>query len=301
MVRIGSGMSKCVPARSATAWSARSCIQSRNASAPAIRRAGSASSAAQAAGDVVARRPGPGRSAAARSWMRLQLLEAPAVGLLQVDRGAQEGPRVERVALLADGIQAGRQRGQLAAQPVGEVGERLAGRGPPPRPARRRSASGSRPRHRRPGRRRSRRRRSRRSRRGSARRCPAIWRDAETLPSRASAVSVSRTPAQRLAARSAAGRRCWTSPRSVVGRHQVEDRPDLLGLAGDHADPRGGDVGLVQLDLAGRAARASPPWPRPRGRRPGWRGAGRRWSGARGRSGRRARRGSSRSTRRRGR
>ena len=34
-----------------------------------------------------------------------------------------------------------------------------------------------------------------------------------------------------------------------IGRHQVEDRPDLLCLAADHAHPGRRDVGLVELDL----------------------------------------------------
>jgi hypothetical protein len=47
--RISSGMSKCVPASSATAASASFCIQSRNASLPAILRLGSLSSRSAAA------------------------------------------------------------------------------------------------------------------------------------------------------------------------------------------------------------------------------------------------------------
>ena len=35
----------------------------------------------------------------------------------------------------------------------------------------------------------------------------------------------------------------------ALGRHQVEDRPDLLCLPADHADPGRGDVRLVELDL----------------------------------------------------
>ena len=35
----------------------------------------------------------------------------------------------------------------------------------------------------------------------------------------------------------------------AVGRHQVEDRPDLLRLSADHAHPGGGDVRFVELDL----------------------------------------------------
>ena len=76
----------------------------------------------------------------------------------------------------------------------------------------------------------------------------AICRTAEMLPSRASRVSVSRTPSS--------GRCTGPEPGGDVapgllglGRHQVEDRPDLLRLAADHADPGRGDVRLVELDL----------------------------------------------------
>ena len=60
IVRIGSGMSKCTSAISATVRSASSCIQSRKRSRPSMERAGSPSRAATASSTVL---PGTMRSA----------------------------------------------------------------------------------------------------------------------------------------------------------------------------------------------------------------------------------------------
>ena len=92
-----------VPASSARVRSESSCIQSRNASLPSMLRSGSASSSAaassiDAAGHVAV---GDGEHLGLDA---VQLLPAPGVGLLEVDRRAEEVAAGELVALAADGV-----------------------------------------------------------------------------------------------------------------------------------------------------------------------------------------------------
>ena len=53
----------------------------------------------------------------------MQLIEAPRVGLLQIDDRAEEVARVEGIAFFTDSIQAGREWRQFGTQPGREVVE----------------------------------------------------------------------------------------------------------------------------------------------------------------------------------
>ena len=223
--RICSAMSKWVPFSSAMALSASCCIQSRKASLPGMRRAGSASSAATAssmlgarAGDL-ARTPPASRSpagAAPRSPRRTSRAGPP------WRRGSTARP-----ARTAPGRPpaSSRPRGrQLGAQELAEVGGRRGRRGGAPprarRPARRRPGPG------RPARGRS----CRGAGSVQASHCSAtasICARALTWPASAASRSV------RLY--------CSTAPREggqpggdvgrgllALGRHQVEDHPQAV-------------------------------------------------------------------------
>ena len=94
--------------------SASCCIQSRNSSRLPSRRAGSASRAATASVDAPARDdPVAGRDHVVVE--PLELLPAPGVGLLEVDGGAEELARRQRVALPPGGLLVATARRQLVS------------------------------------------------------------------------------------------------------------------------------------------------------------------------------------------
>ena len=112
--RTGSGMSKWTPASSSMVRSARSCIQPRNASRPCTTCEASLLEVGHRLG---VRRPGenPVGGRVEVVGEPLELLPAPRVRLLEVDPGAEEVARVQRVAVAADGVPL---RGRAAGSPA---------------------------------------------------------------------------------------------------------------------------------------------------------------------------------------
>src|SRR3954447_24623922 len=125
--RIGSGMSKCTSAISLSVRSASSCIHAANASLPTMRRAGSASSASTASSIV------PARDDLVGDLRHLvldagELVLAPVVGLIEVDRGAEEVAGAAAVHLAPTGLGPAAARRELVLKPAARLGGRLAGR-----------------------------------------------------------------------------------------------------------------------------------------------------------------------------
>ena len=128
IARSGSAMSKCVPVRSASVRSARSCIQSRNASASVelpcrvgVEGGHGVGHRGTGAGDLRRRSRHLGLDA-------VQLLPAPRVGLVEVDHGAEEVAGVAGVVLAAHGLLVARRGASSSSRKVAGVGERRAGR-----------------------------------------------------------------------------------------------------------------------------------------------------------------------------
>ena len=216
--------------RAARRWPGRPAPASSRGTPPCRRcvRAGSASSAAiasphRAAGhDLVGDRAHLGLEPG-------QLVEAPGVRLVQVDRGAEEVARRQLVALAADGLLVPAERGQLLAQEPGEVGGGLAGRRRPPAPGRPRARRA--PRRRWP---------TRRGEPGPE--VVAVRVDPDvallghlehlaagptTCPCAAASSRVRREPGPARSAPRPAGRRCWPPParrRSASGRRPTARR-----------------------------------------------------------------------------
>ena len=229
----------------------------------------------------------------------LELLEAPGVGLVQVDLGAEEVARAEGVPLAADGVLVAAARARARRRGTGRTSAiGVAGRAGRCRSRSPRSAVDVGPR--RPGRGRS----CRRPPVGPAAHCSATassCRLAATWPASAACGRAWRGSPRGRPGSPRAGRRCWPGL-LALGRHQVEHRADLVQPAGDH-----GDLGLRRR----RASSSSTSRPSrssmaslatcsrsSAGRRRRWR---RPAPGGSARRARRSRRGRGRSARRRGR
>ena len=118
MRRTGSGMSKCVSDMSSRVRVARSCIQSRKFSLPVIRRRGVRLERGDRLVEGAARHDLVGHP----SHLVLdapELVEGPGVGLLEVDRRAEEVARAQGVRLAANGVLVPASGGELRLETSG--------------------------------------------------------------------------------------------------------------------------------------------------------------------------------------
>ncbi len=242
MRRTGSGMSKCVPAISSRVRVARVLHPVPEALLPSMRRAGSASRAATASsseppGTILSRHLGH------LVLDALELLEAPRIGLFEVDRGAEEVARPQGVPLAPDGVLVPPAGDEVRVEPPAEGRERVAGLAAcrcrsPRRPST--SERAARP------------RRSRR--RLLARPAAQLRRDHGELPFRGD-VAAGGLLGQRLTVGVERRRDRGEAGVDVrpgllaLGRHQVEHGPDLVQAAGQHRDLGLRDARLVELDV----------------------------------------------------